>query len=41
MLANTLNYSVRLTGQPQKPSTRLGTVGPRAVQAVAVNRELP
>lgn len=41
VLANTLNYSVRLTGQPQKPSTRLGTVGPRAVQAVAVNRELP
>ena len=41
VLANTLNYSVRLTGQPQKPSTRLGTIGPRAAQAPAVQRDLP
>ena len=41
VLANTTNYAAILTGQAQKPSSRLSAVGPRALAAPASNTDLP
>jgi soluble lytic murein transglycosylase len=41
VLANTNNYAAALTGQAQKPSSRLAPIGPRAATAQASNRDLP
>ncbi|WP_374640205.1 transglycosylase SLT domain-containing protein [Hydrogenophaga sp.] len=41
VLSNTTNYAAVLTGQPQSLRSRLGTVGPRATTAAAINTELP
>jgi soluble lytic murein transglycosylase len=41
VLANTANYAALLTGQPQKPSSRLGVVGPREATARAPDTDLP
>ncbi|MDH0049354.1 lytic transglycosylase domain-containing protein [Comamonas terrigena] len=41
VLANTTNYAALITGQPQSLRARLGTVGPKPVEAPADNAELP
>ncbi|MFP5427604.1 MAG: transglycosylase SLT domain-containing protein [Gammaproteobacteria bacterium] len=41
VLSNTTNYAAVLTGQPQSLRSRLGTVGPRADTAGAINTDLP
>ena len=41
VLANTTNYAAQITGQPQSLRARLGTVGPRPVNAPTVNPDLP
>lgn len=41
VLANTTNYAALITGQPQSLRARLGTVGPKPVEAPADNKELP
>jgi len=41
VLANTTHYAAILSGQPQSLRARLGTVGPRAQTAQAINTELP
>lgn len=41
VLANTTNYAALITGQPQSLRARLGTVGPRPVNAPTVNPDLP
>ncbi|TDQ43275.1 soluble lytic murein transglycosylase [Tepidicella xavieri] len=41
VLANTTNYAALITGQPQRLSSRLGTVGPRPATARAPNTDLP
>ncbi|MDD2547438.1 MAG: transglycosylase SLT domain-containing protein [Burkholderiaceae bacterium] len=41
VLANTTNYAAILTGLPQSLKSRLGTVGPRDMAALDVNKDLP
>jgi soluble lytic murein transglycosylase len=41
VLANTTNYAAVLTGQPQSLKARLGSVGPKAANAVESNPDLP
>ncbi|MDP3252915.1 MAG: transglycosylase SLT domain-containing protein [Hydrogenophaga sp.] len=41
VLANTTHYAAIISGQPQSLRARLGTVGPRAQTAQAINTELP
>ncbi len=41
VLANTTHYAALLTGQPQRPSSRLGVVGPREATARALDTDLP
>jgi soluble lytic murein transglycosylase len=41
VLSNTTNYAAIITGQPQSLKARLGTVGPRSVQAPEENTDLP
>ncbi len=41
VLANTTNYAAILSSQPQSLKARLGSVGPRAAAARAVNTDLP
>jgi soluble lytic murein transglycosylase len=41
VLSNTTNYAAIITGQPQSLKARLGTVGPRNVQAPEENADLP
>ncbi|MEO8543852.1 MAG: transglycosylase SLT domain-containing protein [Burkholderiaceae bacterium] len=41
VLSNTTNYAAITTGQPQSLKARLGMVGPRPVNAVENNKDLP
>ena len=41
VLANTTNYAMLLTGQPQSLKSRLGTVGPRDSAQAMPNKDLP
>ncbi|MDR3005747.1 MAG: lytic transglycosylase domain-containing protein [Acidovorax sp.] len=41
VLANTTNYAALITGQPQSLRSRLGTVGPKPVEAPIDNADLP
>ena len=41
VLSNTTNYAAVLTGQPQSLKARLGSVGPRAANAVENYPDLP
>lgn len=41
VLANTTLYAAILTGQPQSLKERLGSVGPRDVSKIEVNKDLP
>ncbi|WP_370679919.1 transglycosylase SLT domain-containing protein [Comamonas sp. GB3 AK4-5] len=41
VLANTTNYAALITGQPQSLRSRLGTVGPKPVEAAVENADLP
>ena len=41
VLANTVNYSAILTGQPQSIKARLGTIGPRNAAEPEPNKDLP
>ncbi len=41
VLSNTTNYAAMLTGQPQSLKARLGTVGPRAVNAPPPDTSMP
>jgi soluble lytic murein transglycosylase len=41
VLANTTNYAAVLTGQPQSLKARLGSVGPKPVNAVESYPDLP
>ena len=41
VLANTTNYAALISGQPQRLTSRLGTVGPRPSTARAPNTDLP
>ncbi len=41
VLSNTTNYAALITGQPQSLKSRLGRVGPKAPESLAVNQDLP
>jgi len=41
VLANATNYAALISGEPQRLSSRLGVVGPRAATARASNTDLP
>ena len=41
VLSNTTNYAALITGQPQRLSSRLGSIGPRSATAQAPNTDLP
>ena len=41
VLSNTTNYAALITGQPQSLKSRLGRVGPKAPESLAVNPDLP
>lgn len=41
VLSNTTNYAALITGQPQSLKNRLGRVGPKAPDTLAVNQDLP
>ncbi len=41
VLSNTTNYAALITGQPQSLKSRLGRVGPKALDSLAVNQDLP
>lgn len=41
VLSNTTNYAALITGQPQSLKSRLGRVGPKSPDTLAVNQDLP
>lgn len=41
VLANTVNYAVLITGQPQSLKARLGRIGPKDANTVDTGLELP